>query len=144
MSKKITPWWPFLAVAGLALIGCAGAGVKTDPPTSAPGTYLTVPPTTVATYVPTPADYTIEIVELSRSCFGSAGCNITYKIKPTYTGQPTDQTVTYTIVYAIAGASNEKTDNFTMRGDQVKVPTEDFVSTPPNPTLSATVTKVLG
>ena len=130
---------PVVIIAGFFL-ACASAP-KTDPPTSAPGTYLTpVAPTTAATYVPTPADFTIEIVELSRSCFGSAGCNITYKINPTYSGQPTDPTVTYTVVYSIAGASGDKSDNFTMKGTQAKVPTEDFISTPPNPTLTATVT----
>src|SRR5437879_3831841 len=37
-------------------------------------------------YTPTPDDFTIGIKVLSKQCFGSAGCNIEFRIDPSYTG----------------------------------------------------------
>lgn len=100
--------------------------------------------TTAAEYVPTPADFSLEVVETRRSCFGSAGCSITLKLVPTYTGPTPDSSRTYTVLYEIIGGDSGKSGNFTMRGTNVKFSSDDVISTPPNPTLTAQVTRVLG
>jgi hypothetical protein len=117
--------------------------VSPAPSTRAP---TTASPTTTKApeYVPTVADFQLEIIEIKRSCFGSAGCNITYKIVPTYTGPSVSSNKSYTIIYEVQGGDDVKSDNFTMRGSDASVKSQDFISTPSNPTLTATVTRVLG
>lgn len=112
------------------------------PPTTAPIT--TAPTTTEAVYMPTPADFSIEVIEVERSCFGSAGCNITYRINPTYIGAtkpPKD--LAYTVLYDLKGAESPKTGNFEVDGEQVKMQRQDSVSTPVGAKLTATPTRVL-
>jgi hypothetical protein len=96
-------------------------------------------------YVPTPADFTVEVIELERSCYGSAGCNVTYKVAPTYIGPADpDPNKAYTVTYEVHGGDSGETGNFTLKGDAAKVKTQDYISTPPNPTLTAQVTRVIG
>jgi hypothetical protein len=118
-------------------------GVSTPPTTAGPTT--TAAPTTTAPppHKPTPEDFKLELIETSRSCFGSAGCNVKYKIEPTYVGPSNlDVSRSYTVIYEVTGGDDVKTDNFTLRGDKWSGSSEDYISTPPNPTLTATVTRI--
>jgi hypothetical protein len=95
-------------------------------------------------YSPTPADFTITIVVVEQSCFGSAGCNVQYTIDVGYVGsQLPDANTTYRVVYEVQGGEDPKIGSFTVRGSQVSVPSRDFISTPPNPTLTAVPTNVV-
>lgn len=117
----------------------------TTPSTKPPTT--TEPPTTTTTaapYTPVPTDFKIEVVELERSCFGSAGCNVRFSINPTYVGaQMPSPTGTYTVLYAIQGADSPKTGSFTLTGGQIRYDKQDSASTPGNGPLLAVVTRVL-
>ena len=96
-----------------------------------------------ARYVPTPADFRIEVVETERSCFGSAGCNVRFRINPTYIGAtPPDVLKSFTVVYEIRGADDPQTGSFTLSNGQVSS-SEDYVGVPPGSTLSAVVVRVL-
>jgi hypothetical protein len=100
--------------------------------------------TTVSHYVPVPADFNIEIIETSRQCFGTAGCSIQYTINPTYVGpRPPDPSKTFTVIYDVQGGESPKTANFTIKGSKASFQQGDYISTPPNPTLSATATRIL-
>jgi hypothetical protein len=160
-TRRFPAWlW---AVGGL-LVGLAvGAGIgvavgggddttsasRPSPTTATSGspTTPTTRPTTTTTaapYDPTPADFTIEVIELTRSCFGSAGCTITYTIEPSYIGpQPPNPRKTYTVIYQLDGGETPKTGNFTVTGGRMTYQQEDFISTPPNPVLSVTPQRVL-
>ena len=55
---------------------------------------------------PDPAHFKIGIVVLEKECFASAGCNITYRIDPSYNGPSdiSDTEVTYEVVGGEDGA----------------------------------------
>jgi hypothetical protein len=143
---------PALGLTAMAILGSACAGppkVIDAAPAGSVTTYVapttTTPPTTVGAYTPTPADFQIEIIETERSCFGSAGCNVGYKINPTYTGaQHADPKRTFTVIYEITGGDDPKTANFTLTGEKwQQFGSQAHISTPTNPTLAATVTRVV-
>lgn len=95
------------------------------------------------THVPTTADFAIGIDVLSKQCFGSAGCNLTYKINVTYNGlTPLDPSKTYTVVYDVAGGESPITANFTIKGTQIMYH-NGFTQTPKDSAvLTATPTNV--
>lgn len=109
--------------------------------TSAPTT-TRAPTTTAAPHVPTPEEFTIGIIETERSCFGTAGCLISYRIDPKYNGPPISPTATYTVVYEVRGGEDVQTKNFDLEGGSASF-REESISTPPNPTLSAVPVRVL-
>jgi hypothetical protein len=95
-------------------------------------------------YTPTPADFALNIITLSQDCFGSAGCNITFRIEVSYVGaQQPDDDKTYQVVYEVRGGEDTKIGSFELKDERYTVPSEDFISTPPNPTLTAVVTSVV-
>lgn len=123
----------------LASVSTAGAPAAAAAPSTA------APTTAAPDHTPAPEDFEIEVIELKRSCFGSAGCNITYEIKPTYTGALSSGSKSWTVIYEIRGGEDVKTDNFTMRGDgqASSKSSQNYISTPTNPTLTAVVTRVV-
>src|SRR5262245_51996703 len=81
-----------LTVAGIlaALVGCTAllaaaggeGGSPSRTPLSVPSQSSTPAPSatpegTPVAYTPTPGDFKIRLTILKRSCFGSAGCNVT-------------------------------------------------------------------
>lgn len=78
---------------------------------------ITADPTTEtpdATYTPTASDFKLSLKILRKACFGSAGCNIDFRVIPSYSGQPVSGTVEVT--YEISGADSPYTNTFTMDG----------------------------
>ena len=99
--------------------------------------------TTLPPYTPIPSDFKLDIVETSRSCFGSAGCNIQYQIDVSYVGiRSLDPSGNFTVIYSVTGGDSEKVANFTVHGSQASI-RPDFISTPPNPHLVATATRIV-
>jgi hypothetical protein len=94
-------------------------------------------------HTPTAADFAIGIDVLSKQCFGSAGCNLTYKINVTYKGLTSmDPSKTYTVVYDVAGGDSPITANFTIHGTQITYH-NGFTQTPNDAAaLTATATSV--
>jgi hypothetical protein len=142
-------------LAGLAVLlagfviacGASGSdepapGNNRKPVSAATQASPTPEPPTVA---PVPADFALKVVTLSKQCFGSAGCNVTYRIEVTYNGAPVDAGKEYTVTYAVTGPEGgPQVNNFKLRGDQVEYPSEEYASTPSTRTvLTARVTQVL-
>ena len=93
-------------------------------------------------HTPTAADFTITLTVISKSCFGSAGCNITYKPDVAYSGSTLDPAKTWTVVYDIAGGESPQTANLTVKGTQVSY-RNGLTQTPDDAAvLVATVTSV--
>lgn len=61
---------------------------------------------------PDPSEFTLAIVVLEKECFGSAGCNVKYRIDPTYTGSR--PAVDLEITYEVSGAEDPIINTFTI------------------------------
>jgi hypothetical protein len=94
---------------------------------------------------PSTGDFAVSVKVLSKHCFGSAGCNITYRIDPSYRGPALDSGETYTITYEVTGVEDgPQINSFTMTGDQAQYESEELAQTPSsNVKLKAKVTGVV-
>ncbi len=152
-------------VAGALIVvgGVAGAlgtgGKKAAAPahtiSSAPSTttaaiqppILEQPSDTAPAYVtPKKGDFEVTLKVLSKECFGTAGCNVTYRAKLSQS-LPTgalDPDVTYDLTYVVHGdESGPQTETMYITGDQYEQPSEGLAQTPSSGTkLTVTVTKL--
>ena len=122
-----------------------GAATTSTTSTTAPTTSFEEPTTTTsAPEPPSAGDFAISIKVLSKHCFGSAGCNITYRIDPSYSGPPLDSSETYTITYEVTGVEDgPQINSFTLTGDQAQYDSEEMAqTTSANAKLKAKVTGV--
>lgn len=91
---------------------------------------------------PKAEDFNIAVVVLEKQCFGSAGCNVTFRIDPSYTGSgsATDVEVTFEVL----GGDDAYIDTFTIDSEGTATFTsEATVGTPSaNAELTAKVTAV--
>jgi hypothetical protein len=95
-------------------------------------------------YTPVASDFKITVKVLSKQCFGSAGCSLTYRIKPAYSGPSLSEDTTYTVTYRVTGGESPQVNNFELTGDEASFPSEEFISTKSSSsTLKAKVTEVL-
>lgn len=78
--------------------------------------------------VPTKADFTLGIKVLKKECFGSAGCNITFRLQVEYS-KAFDPATTYEVTYEIRGGEDPLQNTFTVNGDQAMGEVEEFIST---------------
>ena len=101
-------------------------------------------PTVEDTFAPTAADVTVPLKILSKRCFGSAGCNIEFRVQPTYSGDTIPEGKTVEVTYEIVGADDPYSNTFTLEpGDQASVQESEAVSTArKSTTLTAKVTSV--
>jgi hypothetical protein len=113
--------------------------VGNQPPTPAATTT-----TTQAPIPPTPTSFTLTVTILTQECFGSAGCDLTYRVTPQYTGPPTSGQ--WTITYTVAGTEDPTVGSFTYDADtgQAMINTQNAAQTKTSKvTLTATPTTVL-
>ncbi|SCL44937.1 hypothetical protein GA0070606_0523 [Micromonospora citrea] len=103
------------------------AATTTAAATTAPAT--TAPP--VPAYgTPTKSDFMLKVKILKKKCFGSAGCNITYRIDVTYTGDvDLDPSKTYEVTYQVKGAEDPIINTFEVSGDSASVQQEETAGT---------------
>ncbi|MET7709888.1 hypothetical protein [Micromonospora sp. NPDC005413] len=113
------------------------AAPTTSGPSASTPTSAAAPPTAAATTAPaapaydTPAkgDFKLKVKTLRKQCFGSAGCNITYRIDVTYTGDGLDPSRTYEVTYEVKGAEDPVINTFEVTGDSASVQQEETAST---------------
>ena len=135
------------AVAGV-LIAVLGAGSNRTNTGSAPPTTFTAGATTTTTYqhtpyVPQPADLKLDVQVIEQHCFGTAGCNVTFRLALTYTGDTIyDDEGPYTVVYSLTGTSDPFVGRITLLSQYEFSASEELVQTPPGATLTTTVTQV--
>jgi hypothetical protein len=153
-SKRTWKTWQLLTAALLAFLigtGVGAAGSSEDEPENAASVETTSTTeevdresttTTEGSYNPAPADFVLTVVTTEQSCFGSAGCNVTYQIDVTYKGpRPLDGSDTWVLIYEVRGGEDLKVGNITVKGDQFSRE-DDMISTGPGPRLEAVVTTV--
>ncbi|MEU8333767.1 hypothetical protein [Micromonospora sp. NPDC048839] len=128
-----------LCCGGVGIIALSGddadpvaqAGARpssTAPSTPAPSTVAptTAPaPTTAAYDSPTKKDFNLGVKILKKKCFGSAGCNITYRIDVTYIGAGLDPSKTYEVTYEVRGGEDPMVNTFEVTGDTASVQQEE-------------------
>ncbi|MEU5942249.1 hypothetical protein ABZ807_24385 [Micromonospora sp. NPDC047548] len=118
----------------------AGVATTTAPPSTAPASTAPAVPTYDA---PTKSDFKLKVKILRKQCFGSAGCNITYRIDVTYSGAGLDPSTTYEVTYEVKGAEDPIINTFEVTGDSASVQEEEMASTKRSADkLTAVVTSV--
>jgi hypothetical protein len=138
-------------VAATTSSGKAGNGAATSPTAAEPGHIKPgqqdpgiAPPVVAQKVAPDPKGFTIGVTVLTKHCFGSAGCNVTFRIDPKYNGTPYTDTTTWTVVYQINGATDAYTGQFTLTGSRASFDSEEMVTTKnSSAVLIAVVTNVV-
>ncbi|SBT40647.1 hypothetical protein [Micromonospora auratinigra] len=118
--------------------------MTTSAPTTAPvAAPATTEPPALSYDAPTKSDFKLKVKILSKACFGSAGCNVTYRINVTYTGAGLDPSRTYEVTYQVKGAEDPIINTFEVTGDSASVQQEEMASTRRSgDKLTAVVTEV--
>lgn len=134
------------AAAALLLTGCASGPQPVTSTQSAPtktsGGNYQAPPTVTRTY--SADDWRLEIDTLRKQCFGSAGCNVTFQIEPTWISlDPIPTTGSIRVTYLVTGAESDVIGTFETSGQKATI-REHIVSTEnESDELSVTATKVV-
>jgi hypothetical protein len=143
--KSRAPW---LILAGLILLGVLGlivivAAAPSPPSTGRPvqqydpgvPTVTGTEPTDEATAAPAaPSRPKLSDIKLTakitdKECFGSAGCNVEFKVRMAYSGPALDHDDTWEITYEVTGVEDGPLiGTFELTGDQYEV-NEELVST---------------
>lgn len=135
-------------VLGTGIGGAGGSGNATT--TAAPGSTTTATVTQTSTvtapaaqpatsttdaapadYTPNPKDFKLTAKVLNKQCFGSAGCNVTYRVQVAkYTGQPLPDDTTFEVTYQVAGPDDgTQVGTFTVTGGKAEMDSETMAST---------------
>lgn len=104
----------------------------------------TPPPPTLGGYDPKPADFELTVKVLRKTCFGSAGCNVTYRVQLGYSGEELDPSTTYEVTYEVRGPEDgAQVNTLEVTGTDYTVPDEELATVPSASTkLRAVVTSV--
>jgi hypothetical protein len=126
-------------LAGSTVTGTVTQTVTVQPSSEAPPTLADTP-----AIVPKPADFVIKLKIKKKECFGSAGCNVTYQIAPTYVGDADISGGSYEITYkVIGGEDGPQINTFTLENGTASFDQAETISTPSTTTpLSVKVTAV--
>lgn len=118
-----------VAVSGGSSTGGKQATISTPAATAATSpapTPVTAPPAVA----PKPSDFTLTVKTLSKQCFGSAGCNVTFRIEVGYDGPTLDPSTTWEVTYEVRGPEDgTQINTLTVQGDQSSVDQEEMAST---------------
>ncbi|GLY21626.1 hypothetical protein [Micromonospora sp. NBRC 101691] len=123
----------------------AATPASSAPPAAVPTTAsATTAPTLPKYATPTKRDFTLKVKILRKQCFGTAGCNLTYRIDVAYRGAgDLDPDRTYEVTYQVKGAEDPIINTFEVTGDSASVQQEEMASTERSgDTLTAVVTDV--
>lgn len=109
----------------------AGASTSPASPSEAATTEEPVVEDPVPEYdTPGKKDFALSVKTLSKDCFGSAGCNVTFRVKLAYGGLlGLDPDKTYDVTYEIRGGEDPKIGTIEATGDSYTVPSEDIMGT---------------
>jgi hypothetical protein len=99
--------------------------------------------TTTAAPLPAPQDFTLDVIEMSRQCFGDAGCTVQYRIVPTYQRAGSVPTGRYSLLYELDGGDEPQSGNIQVRNGQYHTEEGYLSTTTSGGTLTAHVTQVL-
>lgn len=120
----------------------ASTAASTAPVVESPAPVETPTPEPPAV-TPVPADFKVTLKVLEKKCFGSAGCNVSYRPQLAYGGLPLESGTTWEVTYSVKGAEDPIVGTLTVDGTSVSGPEEESTSTKSaGAKLVATVTSV--
>jgi hypothetical protein len=137
-----------LAIFGMlaGLVSVAAVLIFSDhskpaaPPTATPRTTLAPPPPSV----PTPKEFTINVVVTEQACQPGGGCLYKYTIEPKYIGFHPLPATPFTVKYEVQGGNQPQPGEFTVEGSQAKILKDVVLEGPPAARLQAVVLAVVG
>ena len=143
VAAVLTPGQPAKeAATPPAAVSTVDNGPTPDPvvtPTNKPS-----PPPAPKVVAPTVKDFKLTVKTLTKHCFGSAGCNVTFRILVAYSGPSLDPSKTYEVLYTVKGGEGPLENKLTVTGDTVEFDEEEMVSTSKSTVkLTAVVTDVM-
>jgi hypothetical protein len=148
VSATLRKWSAALALVALvaSVIGITAAmilgGMSSPPPP-----HRAVPRTTPAApqpQVPTPIEFTINVVVTDQTCAAGAGCAYKYTIEPKYIGLHPLPETPFTVFYEVTGGHQPQKGEFTVHKNQAKILKDVVLDGPPGARLQATVVQVTG
>jgi len=110
------------------------------PPTATPRTALAPPPPSL----PTPKEFTINVVVTEQACQPGGGCVYKYTIEPKYVGFHPLPATPFTVKYEVQGGNQPQPGEFTVEGNQAKILKDVVLDGPPAARLQAVVLAVVG
>jgi hypothetical protein len=113
---------------------------KPSAPTASPRKTLAPPPPSV----PTPTEFTINVVVTEQNCEPGPGCAYKYTIEPKYIGFHPLPTTPFTVKYEVQGGNQPQPGEFTVEGSQAKILKDVVLDGPPAARLRAVVLQVIG
>jgi hypothetical protein len=92
-------------IVALATAGGDDAGGSAAPPSAAAPTVAAEPTTAAAAAkkAPEASDFKLVAKVLDKKCFGSAGCNVKFRLDLTYLGPALDPATTWLVIFDING-----------------------------------------
>ena len=94
--------------------------------------------------VPTPQEFTINVVVTEQNCPPAAACVYKYTIEPKYIGFHPLPTTPFTVKYEVQGGNQPQPGEFTVEGSQAKIFKDVVLEGPPDARLQAVVVAVIG
>ena len=101
-----------VSIAAVLIFGHSTA----PPPTATPRTTLAPAPPSV----PTPKEFTLNVVVTEQNCEPGPGCVYKYTIEPKYIGFHPLPTTRFTVKYEVQGGDQPQPGEFTVEGSQAK------------------------
>ncbi len=131
-----------MLIGGVSIAAALIFGDHSKPatPTATPRPTLAPPPPSV----PTPNEFTINVVVTGQSCDPGPGCVYTYTIEPKYVGLHPLPTTPFTVKYEVQGGDQPQPGEFTVEGNQAKIFKDVVLPGPPAARLQAVVLQVVG
>jgi hypothetical protein len=127
-----------VSVAAVLIFGDHSKPVASPNPT--PRTTLPPPPPSV----PTPKEFTVNVVVTEQNCQPGGGCAYKYTIEPKYIGFHPLPTTPFTVKYEVQGGNQPQPGEFTVEGSQAKILKDVVLEGPPAARLQAVVLQVVG
>jgi hypothetical protein len=95
--------------------------------------------------VPKATDFKLTVKILEKSCYGSAGCNVTYRIAlEQVSAAEFDPSKEYDVTYEVRGTEGGKINTLKVTGTQYSTDDKEFASTKSsNPKLTAVITDIV-
>jgi hypothetical protein len=136
-----------IAIVAMLIGGISVAAALIFGDHSKPQQQATTPRTTFAPpppAVPTPKEFTINVVVTEQICDPGPGCAYKYTIEPKYVGFHPLPTTPFTVKYEVQGGDQPQPGEFTVEGNQAKILKDVVVEGPPDARLQAVVLQVIG
>ena len=131
-----------MLIGGVSIAAAMIFSDRSNPPapTATPRTTLAAP----SPSVPTPKEFTINVVVTEQNCPPDGGCAYKYTIEPKYIGLHPLPTTPFTVKYEVQGGNQPQPGEFTVEGSQAKILKDVVLEGPPAARLQAVVLQVIG